>query len=62
MEPDLARVAAHSGLSVPEVIERHSAGCYRVFALGFAPGFASMGLVNPALDYPAWTRPVSGYR
>ncbi|WP_336367892.1 5-oxoprolinase subunit PxpB [Marinobacter sp. C2H3] len=55
--PDLARVAAHSGLSVPEVIERHSAGCYRVFALGFAPGFAFMGLVEPALDCPRLDTP-----
>ena len=38
-------LAQRSGLAVEEVIRRHSAREYQVFALGFAPGFAFMGLV-----------------
>ena len=40
---DLASVAQACGLSVAEVIELHSAGEYRVGAIGFAPGFAYLG-------------------
>src|SRR5689334_14645266 len=41
--PDLNAVAEHTGLSVKEVVERHSSGHYVVFFLGFQPGFAYMG-------------------
>jgi KipI family sensor histidine kinase inhibitor len=50
--PELSLLAQRSGLSVSEVIERHSAREYQVFALGFAPGFAFMGLVEEALAAP----------
>jgi KipI family sensor histidine kinase inhibitor len=55
--PDLPRLAALSGLSIGEVIRRHCAKPYRVFALGFTPGFAFMGLVEPALAAPRLTTP-----
>lgn len=38
--PDLDAVAAHTGLSPAEVIERHGRADYQVAMLGFAPGFA----------------------
>lgn len=55
--PDLARVAAHHGIAIDEVIHRHTAREYAVFAIGFAPGFAYMGevaddLATPRLDSP----------
>jgi KipI family sensor histidine kinase inhibitor len=50
--PDLAAVAAHTGLSEAEVIRRHSAGSYRVFLLGFVPGFAYLGGLDPQLATP----------
>lgn len=55
--PDLGRLAGISGLAVEEVIQRHCAKAYRVFALGFTPGFAFMGLVEPALAAPRLTTP-----
>ncbi|MDF0748693.1 5-oxoprolinase subunit PxpB [Marinobacter sp. 71-i] len=55
--PDLQRVAELSGLSVASVIEAHSSREYRVFALGFAPGFAFMGLLDPALNCPRLDTP-----
>ncbi|GGC71883.1 5-oxoprolinase subunit PxpB [Marinobacter halophilus] len=50
--PDLAALAAETGLSTAEVIARHSALEYRVHALGFAPGFAFMGEVDPTIAQP----------
>lgn len=47
--PDLPRLAQFSGLSVAEVIASHCARDYHVFALGFVPGFAYMGLVEETL-------------
>jgi KipI family sensor histidine kinase inhibitor len=48
--PDLAAVARHAGCSVDEVIARHTARTYRVYMLGFVPGFAYMGRVDPSLE------------
>ncbi|WP_338476727.1 5-oxoprolinase subunit PxpB [Pseudomonas khavaziana] len=50
--PELTLLAQRSGLAVDEVIRRHSAHEYQVFALGFAPGFAFMGLVDEVLATP----------
>ncbi len=49
---DLKAVAAWAGLSVDEVIRRHAGRSYRVFALGFTPGFPFMGVVDPVLQKP----------
>ncbi|WP_320159684.1 MULTISPECIES: allophanate hydrolase subunit 1 [unclassified Marinobacter] len=48
--PELQRVAEGAGMAVSEVVEAHSQRTYKVFALGFAPGFAFMGLVDPRLE------------
>jgi len=50
--PDLDAVATFAGCSVDEVIKRHSARIYRVYMLGFVPGFAYMGRVDPSLAAP----------
>ncbi|NMY27055.1 allophanate hydrolase subunit 1 [Pseudomonas sp. WS 5021] len=50
--PELTLLAQRSGLAVNEVIRRHSQHHYQVFALGFAPGFAFMGLVEEQLAAP----------
>ena len=50
--PDLASVAAFAGCSEAEVIERHSSRTYRVYMLGFVPGFAYMGRVDPGIAAP----------
>ena len=55
--PELALLSQRSGLAVEEVIRRHSAHQYQVFALGFAPGFAFMGLVDEALATPRLNTP-----
>lgn len=47
--PDLSAVAEATGLARDEVIARHSAVEYRVYMMGFAPGFAYLGDLDPAL-------------
>ena len=68
--PDLGAVAAFAGCSEADVIVRHSAETYRVYMLGFLPGFAYMGLVpgglamprrkTPRLDVPAGSVGIAG--
>lgn len=55
--PELPLLAARSGLSEAEVIRLHSAREYPVFALGFAPGFGFMGLVDERLASPRLNTP-----
>ncbi|MCL6581270.1 MAG: 5-oxoprolinase subunit PxpB, partial [Firmicutes bacterium] len=55
--PDLADVARHSGLSPEEVVRRHSGTTYRVYMMGFAPGFAYLGGLDPALETPRLDQP-----
>ena len=50
--PDLAEVAGHCGMSGQEIIARHSDAEYRVYMLGFAPGFAYLGGLDPAIAAP----------
>ena len=50
--PDLDEVARHCDLSLDAVIERHAGGKYRVAMLGFAPGFAYLTGLDPALCTP----------
>jgi KipI family sensor histidine kinase inhibitor len=46
---DLAEVASETGLSVEAVVARHSAGSYVSAFCGFAPGFAYLSGLDPAL-------------
>ncbi|WET12219.1 MULTISPECIES: 5-oxoprolinase subunit B family protein [unclassified Pseudomonas] len=55
--PELTLLSQRSGLAVDEVIRRHSGHEYQVFALGFAPGFAFMGLVDESLATPRLNTP-----
>ncbi|WP_237860613.1 5-oxoprolinase subunit PxpB [Pseudomonas sp. PGPR81] len=55
--PELPLLAARSGLSEQEVIRLHSEREYPVFALGFAPGFGFMGLVDERLASPRLNTP-----
>ncbi|XKE47302.1 5-oxoprolinase subunit PxpB [Halomonas organivorans] len=55
--PDLPRLAEGAGLTQDEVIQRHGAVTYRVYALGFTPGFAFMGSVDERLETPRLETP-----
>ena len=55
--PDLAFVAAHTGLSPAEVIARHTAPDYLVHMIGFAPGFPYLGGLDARLATPRRAQP-----
>jgi len=50
--PDLEAVAAFSKLDEAEVVAAHTARTYRVFMLGFVPGFAYLGTVDDRIAMP----------
>jgi KipI family sensor histidine kinase inhibitor len=55
--PDLEDVAKRTGLSMADVIERHSGRVYTVYLIGFVPGFAYLGDLDPALELPRRDQP-----
>jgi inhibitor of KinA len=55
--PDLESVARFSGLSPEEVVSTHAAPLYRVFMLGFVPGFAYLGTVDSRIAAPRLATP-----
>lgn len=55
--PDLAFVAQHNGLTAEEVVRLHTAGEYRVYMMGFMPGFAYLGEVDARLAVPRLETP-----
>lgn len=50
--PDLAETAARSGIASEELIALHAAGTYTAWFLGFMPGFAYLGPVDPRIIAP----------
>jgi inhibitor of KinA len=50
--PDLTEVATFAGCSEEEVIALHLGRDYRVFFLGFLPGFPYLGLVDERIAVP----------
>jgi KipI family sensor histidine kinase inhibitor len=57
--PDLADAATRLGIGTAELILRHSQRRYRVRFLGFAPGFAYLGPLDPGLVLPRRAEPRS---
>ena len=55
--PDLAEVADHTGLTVAQVVESHTATLWRVGFSGFAPGFAYLVDGDPRLRVPRRAEP-----
>ncbi len=55
--PDLGDVAAFAGHSSEEVVRRHAERDYRVFMLGFLPGFAYLGSVDETIAAPRRASP-----
>jgi KipI family sensor histidine kinase inhibitor len=46
---DLDEVARHHGLTTDEVVRLHAGATYRVYMIGFAPGFAYLGGLPDAI-------------
>ena len=54
---DLEALADRAAMSVDEIIELHSGTEYRVYAIGFAPGFAYLGQVDERIAAPRLATP-----
>ncbi len=54
---DHAEVSEYAGLAFSEVVKLHTSECYRVFAIGFAPGFAFLGNTHPDITMPRKANP-----
>ncbi|MEM7564174.1 MAG: 5-oxoprolinase subunit PxpB [Pseudomonadota bacterium] len=55
--PDLEIIADQGGITVEDVIEIHQQQEYRVYAIGFAPGFAYLGEVDERIAAPRLSTP-----
>ena len=55
--PDLAGVAAFARMDEDAVVRAHTAVTYRVFMLGFVPGFAYLGIVDERISMPRHATP-----
>lgn len=54
---DQERLKAHTGLSLEEMIRRHSQVPYKVYMLGFLAGFPYLGGLDPSLHTPRLESP-----
>jgi inhibitor of KinA len=54
---DLQELADMKGLTIPQLIELHSSAEYRVYMIGFAPGFAYLGGLPEILHTPRLATP-----
>ncbi|WP_134091516.1 5-oxoprolinase subunit PxpB [Olivibacter sp. XZL3] len=52
LAPDLNYVASYHNISPAEVIRLHSSVPYKVYMIGFVPGFAYLGGMNSLLETP----------
>ncbi|MEQ1746245.1 MAG: 5-oxoprolinase subunit PxpB [Saprospiraceae bacterium] len=57
--PDLEALAHCAGMTAAAVVAMHTAQPYRVYLLGFLPGFAYMGAVDERIAAPRLERPRS---
>lgn len=55
--PDLAAICEKSGLTREQAIEIHQQTLYRVYAIGFAPGFAYLGETDERIAMPRLATP-----
>lgn len=55
--PELSLISQNSGLSIDDIIDIHQSLTYRVYAIGFAPGFAFLGQVDERIASPRLSTP-----
>jgi inhibitor of KinA len=56
--PDLEAVAREKRMSPQEIIDLHCGVTYRIYMIGFLPGFPYMGKIDNRLEIPRKSRPV----
>jgi inhibitor of KinA len=55
--PDIEWIAAENNISVEKIIRKHTEQLYRVYMIGFLPGFPYMGEVSEAIACPRKNKP-----
>lgn len=55
--PDLADMEKHTGLTRDEIVAIHSGVNYRIYMLGFLPGFVYLGGLDPKIAMPRLSTP-----
>ena len=55
--PDLDAAAARSGMTAAQLVAAHAGREYHAFFLGFMPGLAYCGLLDPRIDVPRLDTP-----
>jgi KipI family sensor histidine kinase inhibitor len=55
--PDLDFVAAYHHISPEDVVRIHAGAVYQVYMLGFTPGFAYLGGMDPLIAAPRLAKP-----
>lgn len=55
--PDIDNVAEHAGISVEEVIKRHTTPVCHCYMIGFVPGFAYLGGMDESIATPRLQNP-----
>lgn len=54
---DIEYVASHAGITPEEVVKIHSGSVYRIYMLGFLPGFAYLGGLDKRIHTPRLKTP-----
>ncbi len=57
LAPDIKSLAALHEISIDDVIRLHTGKTYRVYMIGFLPGFAYMGTVDDKINTPRKPQP-----
>jgi KipI family sensor histidine kinase inhibitor len=55
--PDISFIAKEKNISGEEIIRTHSSALYKVYMIGFSPGFPYMGIVSDAIAVPRKNSP-----
>jgi inhibitor of KinA len=56
---DIEHLAVTKKISIEEVIQKHTSKSYKVYMLGFLPGFSYMGEVDEKISIPRKSQPVN---
>ncbi len=54
---DISEIMKHKNISISEIIQLHTAKKYRIYMIGFLPGFAYMGEVDEQIAMPRKLQP-----
>ncbi|WP_335966111.1 5-oxoprolinase subunit PxpB [Galbibacter sp. PAP.153] len=54
---DMETFSMEKKMSVPQIIELHTAPLYTIYCIGFLPGFMYLGGLNKALHHPRRSKP-----